>query len=56
MEVLTNERDASNLLQRMGWSKERELPESFELLFSIQLLPGGLDGEGFPKFLFWRRQ
>jgi hypothetical protein len=55
MDVLTNERDANDLLQRMGWSKERELPESFELLFSITLLPGGLDGEGFPKFLCWRR-
>jgi hypothetical protein len=55
MEVLTSERDASNLLEKMNWPKDRDLPESFEMLFSIALLPGGLEGEGFPRFLCWRR-
>jgi len=55
MEVMTNEKDASELLSKMRWPMDRELPDSFEILFSITLLPGGLDGEGFPRFLCWRR-
>jgi hypothetical protein len=53
-ETMTNDKLAQQLLDQMKWPVNVELPESFEMLFSVTLSPGNLEGEGFPKLLCWR--
>ena len=54
VEALTSDRLASDLLAQMNWPAESDLPESFEMLFSIALSPAELEGEGHPELLCWR--
>jgi hypothetical protein len=53
-ESMTNDKLARNLLAEMNWPADEDLPDSFEMLFSVTLSPGNLEGEGFPKLLCWR--
>jgi len=55
VEAMTNETHAKELLRRMGWPIGKPLPDAFEMLFAVDIAPGGLDGEGFPKLLLWRQ-
>jgi hypothetical protein len=54
VEVLTDDKRATELLQRMQQPLNRKLPDSFEMLFSVTISPGGFGGEGFPELLAWR--
>lgn len=54
VEALTKESLTKGLLAQTNWSLETDLPESFEMLFSVELSPGGLEGEGQAKLLCWR--
>jgi hypothetical protein len=53
-EALTNEKQTKVLLDRMELPPDSDFPESFEMLFSITLSPGNLEGEGHPELLCWR--
>lgn len=55
IETPTNEKQAKLLLERMSWPLREPLPDYFELLFTIDLSPGGLQGEGYPQLVTWRR-
>lgn len=54
IEATLEEKQAARLLEKMGRSLSDELPDSFEMLFSVELSPGGRPGEGMPKLLTWR--
>jgi hypothetical protein len=54
VEALTDETHAKELLTRMGWPSGEALPDFFEMLFTVDLTPGGLEGEGFPQLVTWR--
>lgn len=54
IEELTNEKLASLLLHQMNWEPGDRLPESFEMLFSVKLAPGNIEGEGRAELLLWR--
>lgn len=51
--VLTDDRRAGSLLAKMEWPREKPLPESFDMLFSVGIAPGELKGEGHPELLCW---
>jgi hypothetical protein len=53
-EVTTTDKLAEDLLRQMKWPSNQDLPDSFEMLFSVALSPGNLKGEGHPKLLCWR--
>jgi len=52
---MTNESHAKELLKQMGWALGEPLPDAFEMIFTVDIAPGGLEGEGFPKLLLWRQ-
>jgi hypothetical protein len=54
VEAMTNDVQATELLKRMGWPLNEPLPEAFEMIFTVDLSPGGLEGEGFPQLVTWR--
>ncbi len=54
VESLLNDRQAGEMLQKIDWPLSEELPDSFEMLFSVDLSPGRREGEGLPKLLCWR--
>jgi hypothetical protein len=55
VEAMTSEVHAKEMLGRMNWPIREALPDSFEILFTVDLTRGGLQGEGFPQLVTWRR-
>jgi len=55
VDAMTNESHAKELLKQMGWALGEPLPDAFEMIFTVDIAPGGLEGEGFPKLLLWRQ-
>jgi len=54
VQALTNDKDAQEILDQVGWPEDKPLPDAFEMLFTVDLLEGDKPDESFPKLVTWR--
>jgi hypothetical protein len=52
--ALTDDRRLERLFKQMDWPLDTEVPESFEMLFSVRSSPGNIEGAGHAELLCWR--